>query len=68
MRVRILAGVAGEGRSPGEVLDLPTNEARALVAQERAEVVRSEPLETPERGTRPERTVKRQGKVRETRG
>lgn len=69
MRVRILAGLAGEGRRPGEVLDLPAKEARALVEAERAELVRSEPIETPERGSRPERAVKKkQAKVRETRG
>lgn len=66
MRVRILAGIAGEGRTPGEILDLPTSEARALVAQERAELVRSEPLEKPER-SRPERTVKRVAPSIETR-
>jgi hypothetical protein len=69
MRIRMLTGLAGEGRQPGDVLDLPPNEARALVEAQRAEVVRSEPLETPERGQRPERAVKKQqAKARETRG
>lgn len=57
-RVRILAGIAGENRTPGEILDLPANEAQALIAQERAELVRSQPIETPE-GRRVERTTER---------
>lgn len=44
-RVRILAAVAGESRTPGEVLELPGNEASALIAQQRAELVRDEPVE-----------------------
>lgn len=58
-RVRILSGVAGEGRSPGEVLDLPADEAQALIAQERAELVRSELVTTPERAVTAERTTRR---------
>ena len=52
LRVRILAVRAGEARSHGEILDLPTQEARALIEQERAELVRSEPIEKPERTRR----------------
>lgn len=58
-RVRILAGLAGEGRQPGEVLDLPASEARFLIEQERAELVRGEPMEKPERSRR-ETTERRQ--------
>lgn len=58
-RVRILAGIAGEGRSPGEVLDLPANEAQYLIEQQRAELVRAEAVETPERAVPRERTRRR---------
>jgi hypothetical protein len=62
-RVRILAGIAGENRSPGEVLDLPANEADALIKQQRAELVRSSPIETPE-GVRLERATTRRAPVK----
>jgi hypothetical protein len=63
LRVRILAVRAGEPRTHGEVLDLPTNEARALIEQERAELVRGEQMEKPER-TRREVTATRAQKPR----
>lgn len=47
----MLTGIAGEGRSPGELLDLPANEAQLLIAAQRAELVRGEGVETPERTT-----------------
>lgn len=48
----MLTGLAGEGRQPGDVLDLPANEAKALIDQERAELVRGEQMEKPERSKR----------------
>lgn len=67
MRVRMLTGLAGEGRQPGDVLDLPPNEARALVEAQRAELVTAPVMETPEGGAA-QRTRKRAGKAVETRG
>lgn len=58
VRVRILAGIAGEGRSPGEVLDLPANEAKHLIDQQRAELVRGAPIETPERSQLGEKSAR----------
>jgi hypothetical protein len=58
IRVRMLTGIAGEGRVPGELLDLPAHEARALIAAQRAELVRGESVETPERAQHSESAAK----------
>jgi hypothetical protein len=55
----MLTGIAGEGRVPGELLDLPAGEAQALIRAERAELVRGETVETPERASTAERANRR---------
>jgi len=39
IKVRILAGLAGTPYQPGQELTLPVDEARQLIAQERAEAI-----------------------------
>ncbi len=57
-RVRFLTSVAGATFSarPGEVLDLPADEARVWADGQRAELVREAPVERTTRRARMERS------------
>lgn len=66
-RLRILAGLAGSGLQPGEVRDVPAEEAQRLLAQGWAELVRDEPVETPERESSVEATSARRTRTRKPR-
>lgn len=59
-RIRMLTGVSGPGFvwRPGEIVDLPGPEASIWADGIRAELVRDEPVETPEAAV-PERTARK---------
>lgn len=66
-RIRLLTSVAGDGFAwrAGEEIDLPGREATKWADGVRAELVRDEPLETPEAETpAPERTARRRPRPR----
>ncbi|MER7738888.1 hypothetical protein ABTX34_11275 [Streptomyces sp. NPDC096538] len=65
-RIRMLTSVAGEGFSyrVGEEIDLPGAEAAAWADGVRAELVRSEPLETPEQPATAETAARRPARRR----
>jgi len=65
-RIRLLTSVAGEGFSwrAGEEVDLPGPEAAAWADGVRAELVRAEPVETPERPPTAETAARRPARRR----
>ncbi|MFH9012537.1 hypothetical protein ACH4C6_14250 [Streptomyces sp. NPDC017943] len=60
-RIRLLTSVAGEGFSwrAGEEVDLPGAEAAKWADGVRAELVRTDPVETPEQPPAAERAARR---------
>ncbi|MGW0032121.1 hypothetical protein ACWDXD_20125 [Streptomyces sp. NPDC003314] len=61
-RIRMLTGVSGPGFvwRPGEIVDLPGPEASVWADGVRAEMVRDEPVETPEGAVaKPERAARK---------